>query len=73
MDGYLIDDENDIDMAWLQSASRICITAGASAPERLVQGVVTFLRKQGFDALEEMHGKDEQVSFQPAMLEQELR
>jgi len=69
MEGHLIDDENDIDMAWLKSASRICITAGASAPERLVQGVIAFLQKQGYDDFEEMGGKDEQVSFKPAILE----
>ena len=68
MEGHLIDDERDIDLEWLKSASRICITAGASAPERLVQGVIVFLRKQGFDAVEEMSGKDEPVSFEPARL-----
>lgn len=71
MEGHLIDDEHDIDMAWLKSASRICITAGASAPERLVQDVIAFLQKQGFTAFEEMSGKDEQISFRPAILEQE--
>ena len=69
MRGYLIDDENDIQMKWLKSASTICITAGASAPERLVQGVITFLQEQGFDQFEEMSGKEERVSFEPAILE----
>lgn len=71
MEGHLIDDEHDIDMAWLRSASRICITAGASAPERLVQDVVTFLQKQGFAAVEEMTGKEEKISFRPAILGQD--
>ena len=69
MRGYLIDDENDIQMKWLKSASTICITAGASAPERLVQGVIAFLQEQGFDQFEEMSGKEERVSFEPAILE----
>ena len=69
MRGYLIDDENDIEMKWLKSASTICITAGASAPERLVQGVIAFLQEQGFDQFEEMSGKEERVVFEPAILE----
>lgn len=73
MEGYLIDDENDIDMAWLKSASRVCITAGASAPERLVQAVIVFLQKKGYDAFEEMSGKDEWISFKPAILEKKSK
>lgn len=69
MQGYLIDDETDIDLKWLQSVSSICITAGASAPERLVQGVISFLQTQGFNNFKEMSGTEEKVSFQPATLE----
>ncbi len=69
MNGHLIDDEKDIQMQWLRSASTICITAGASAPERLVQGVIAFLREQGFEKFEEMNGKEERVSFEPATLD----
>lgn len=71
MCGYLIDDESDIEMKWLKGVSTICITAGASAPERLVQGVVAFLQTQGFDAFQEMDGKEERISFKPATLERE--
>lgn len=70
MKGYLIDDEHDIERHWLTGVSTICITAGASAPERLVQGVVTFLQKLGFNQFEEQSGKDENVIFQPAILEE---
>ncbi|MBL4902396.1 4-hydroxy-3-methylbut-2-enyl diphosphate reductase [Desulfocapsa sp. AH-315-G09] len=69
MKGYLIDDEHDIEKRWLHGVSTLCITAGASAPERLVQGVIAFLRKQGFDQFEEIDGKEERVSFKPAILE----
>jgi 4-hydroxy-3-methylbut-2-en-1-yl diphosphate reductase len=69
MRGYLIDDESDIEMKWLKGVSTICITAGASAPERLVQEVIAFLKKEGFDAFQEMAGKEERVSFKPAVLE----
>ncbi len=68
--GYLIDDETDIEMKWLTSVSTICITAGASAPERLVQGVIAFLQEQGFNEFEEMSGAEERVSFKPAVLEE---
>lgn len=69
MQGYLIDDESDIEMKWLTGVSTICITAGASAPERLVQKVVEFLQDQGFNDFEEIEGKEERVSFKPAVLE----
>ncbi len=69
MEGYLIDDAQDIDMKWLRSANSVCITAGASAPERLVQAVSSFLQKQGFSSFEEMSGKEERVVFEPAVLE----
>jgi len=68
MEGYLIDDETDIDMKWLGTVKTVCITAGASAPERLVQGVIQFLQKKGFTTFEEMSGKEEKVVFEPAML-----
>ncbi len=71
MRGYLIDDETDIDMQWLESVTSVCITAGASAPERLVQDVVKFLQAQGFDDFQEMSGKEERISFLPAELEED--
>ncbi len=69
MRGYLIDDESDIETRWLIGVQSVCITAGASAPERLVQAVVLFLRQQGFDAFEEMEGKEEKISFKSAILD----
>jgi len=71
MRGYLIDDERDIDMGWLDAVSTICITAGASAPERLVQGVLQYLLDQGIGEFEEMKGKEERISFLPAELGEE--
>lgn len=69
MRGYLIDDERDIKNHWLRGVSTICITAGASAPERLVQNVIVFLKEQGFDQFEEFSGAEERVSFESAILE----
>ena len=68
MTGYLIDDENDIQLQWLENVSTICITAGASAPERLVQRVIVFLQEYGFDEFQELEGKEEKISFHPARL-----
>jgi 4-hydroxy-3-methylbut-2-enyl diphosphate reductase len=47
IEGYLIDSENDIKLEWLTGKSRIGVTAGASAPELLVQNVVNFLQRNG--------------------------
>lgn len=65
---YLIDDEGDIDPAWLVGAGRVGITAGASAPERLVAGVVSWLGSHGYEGAREMVGREERVRFSPAAL-----
>lgn len=70
MTGYLIDDEQDIRPEWLAGHSGVGVTAGASAPERLVRGVVNWLKEHGAAEVKEMPGKEEQVSFRPAELAQ---
>ena len=61
---YLIDDADDIQPEWLQGKTRIGISAGASAPEHLVQGVVALLRETcPGSRVEEMPGEDETVRF----------
>ena len=47
IEGYLIDNENDIQTGWLENKSCIGVTAGASAPELLVQNVISFLQQHG--------------------------
>ncbi len=47
IEGYLIDSEADIQSLWLQNKTCIGVTAGASAPELLVQNVVNFLQQHG--------------------------
>jgi 4-hydroxy-3-methylbut-2-enyl diphosphate reductase len=47
IEGYLIDSEADIKPAWLQGKIRVGVTAGASAPELLVQNVVNYLQQNG--------------------------
>lgn len=67
--GYLIDDINDIRPEWFEGKKRLGITAGASAPERLVKGVVDWLRDQGVEESLEQKGKEETVVFKPAGLQ----
>jgi 4-hydroxy-3-methylbut-2-enyl diphosphate reductase len=60
---YLIDDAQQVDPAWLIRASTVAVTAGASAPEHLVEELIEFLRQEGFSAMEEVTIKDEDVRF----------
>ncbi|MEP5766305.1 MAG: 4-hydroxy-3-methylbut-2-enyl diphosphate reductase [Halieaceae bacterium] len=62
-EAYLIDSAADIDPAWLQGKSRIGVTAGASAPEILVQQVVAGLRELGAENPLEMAGREENITF----------
>jgi len=67
---YLIDGPEDIDAAWLENREMIGVTAGASAPEILVQQVIDRLRALGADAVKENQGRSENVVF---VLPRELR
>ena len=67
---FLIDGAADIDSAWLQGRKSIGVTAGASAPESLVQGVVERLRQLGAESVRELEGEPENVVF---ALPKELR
>ncbi len=66
---HLIDDRDDIDPSWLKGVTSVGITAGASAPERLVEGVLGWLDEHA-EVVEviEMNGKEERISFKPAVL-----
>jgi 4-hydroxy-3-methylbut-2-enyl diphosphate reductase len=59
---YLIDGIADIDPTWLQDVQKIGVTAGASAPEHLVQEVIAWLRQRG-SAVTEETVIDENVTF----------
>ena len=67
---YLIDGPADIDPAWLVDKTAIGVTAGASAPEVLVQQVIARLRELGATAVLESVGREENVVF---ALPRELR
>ncbi|MDG6786316.1 4-hydroxy-3-methylbut-2-enyl diphosphate reductase [Glaesserella parasuis] len=59
----LIDGPQDIDPNWLQGVTTIGITAGASAPEILVQSVVEHLKTLGVTKVEELEGCEENTVF----------
>lgn len=60
---YLIDDLNEVKTEWLANVNTVAVTAGASAPENLVEALVDSLRQRGFTTLEEMEVKEEDVRF----------
>jgi 4-hydroxy-3-methylbut-2-enyl diphosphate reductase len=60
---YLVDSAADIDPAWLAGADRVGLTAGASAPETLVNAVLGRLRELGAVAIEDLPGVVEDIVF----------
>lgn len=60
---YLIDDATMIDPQWLVGKQAVGVTAGASAPEVLVQGVINALREQGAHTVTEITGREENIEF----------
>ena len=66
----LIDSADEIDPAWVAGRRQIGVTAGASAPEVLVQGVLARLRELGAPAVQELRGEPESMVF---ALPKELR
>jgi 4-hydroxy-3-methylbut-2-en-1-yl diphosphate reductase len=61
--GYLIDDASFLEREWFEGKNAVGVTAGASAPEELVQQVVSRLREWGGVAAEELKGREEHVVF----------
>jgi 4-hydroxy-3-methylbut-2-enyl diphosphate reductase len=70
VEAHLIDDADAIDPVWFVGRRRIGVTAGASAPELLVKGVLDRLQALGAESLRELDGKPEDVVF---ALPKELR
>ncbi|WP_431483456.1 4-hydroxy-3-methylbut-2-enyl diphosphate reductase [Pseudomonas solani] len=60
---YLIDGAEDMKQEWFEGITRVGITAGASAPEVLVQGVIEQLRAWGAEVAVELDGRPENVTF----------
>jgi 4-hydroxy-3-methylbut-2-enyl diphosphate reductase len=60
---YLIDNSQAIDPKWLEGVRTVAITAGASAPEVLVEEVVSYLKERGYGSVEEVEVMPENVRF----------
>ena len=60
----LIDDPNDIHANWFDGVQTIGVTAGASAPEELVQSVISRLKEFGVTTVEELQGLEENMFFE---------
>lgn len=63
--GYLIDDESELDPAWFVGKKAVMVTAGASAPEHFVQGVISRLQRDFGGVVETRTLVEEDVSFEP--------
>ncbi len=69
VEAYLVDDSSDIRREWLEDKYAIGITAGASAPERLVEDVVDWIGKRWSVGYNELQGTEKKMYFKPARLE----
>jgi 4-hydroxy-3-methylbut-2-enyl diphosphate reductase len=70
---HLIDDRSEIDETWLDGVEIVGLTSGASAPEKLVDGVVEWFRGRGVTDIQPYRLVDEDVEFRlPVELRREL-
>ena len=60
---HLVDDETEVDPAWLEGATVVGLTSGASAPERLVDRLLAWLAEQGATEVEELRLTEEHLRF----------
>ena len=70
VEAHLIDGAGEIDPTWIEGRAHVGVTAGASAPDVLVQGVLDRLRELGAASVRELHGEPESMVF---ALPKELR
>jgi len=63
VEAYMVDDASQLRAEWLSGKKRVGVTAGASAPEVLVQGVLERLRQLGVADVRELIGIEEKVTF----------
>jgi len=60
---HLVDDETEVDEAWLADAAAVGVTSGASAPEHLVERMLAWLAERGFGEVEQVPIAEEGVRF----------
>ena len=63
VDSYMVDNAGELRAEWFEGRNRVGLTAGASAPEVLVQSVIARLRELGVVAVRKMSGVEETVKF----------
>jgi 4-hydroxy-3-methylbut-2-en-1-yl diphosphate reductase len=72
--GHLIDFAHEIDEAWLEGASTVGLSSGASVPDNLVQDVLAHLAERGFASVEEFEPVTEKIAFSlPRELAKDLK
>lgn len=74
VDAYMVDTADQLVEAWFSGKQRVGVTAGASAPEELVQAVVAQIKVFGADKVSELRGASENIVFAlpPALRENKL-
>jgi 4-hydroxy-3-methylbut-2-enyl diphosphate reductase len=71
---YLVDDASEIDEGWLVGVGTVGVTSGASVPDDLVMGVLSFLTDRGYPQAEEFTAATETLTFSlPKELRKDLR
>ncbi|NPC95799.1 4-hydroxy-3-methylbut-2-enyl diphosphate reductase [Nocardioides sp. zg-DK7169] len=71
---YRVDDASEIDEAWLEGVRSVSVTSGASVPEELVQGVLSFLAERGYPEARAVHSAEESLIFSlPKELRRDLK
>jgi 4-hydroxy-3-methylbut-2-enyl diphosphate reductase len=60
---FLVNDWGDVNPGWLDDVRNVAVTAGASAPEHLVDQLIASLRDHGYNQLEEVELVEEDVRF----------
>ena len=71
---YRIDDATEIDEAWLEGVRSVSVTSGASVPEDLVDGVLSFLTERGYPDAVAVHTAEESLIFAlPPELRRDIR
>jgi 4-hydroxy-3-methylbut-2-enyl diphosphate reductase len=63
---YLVDNASELQAEWLKGKQHVGLTAGASAPEVLVQKVIARLKQLGAASVYELHGISENGIFPPS-------
>ncbi len=71
---YRVDDASEIDEAWLAGVQTVSVTSGASVPEDLVEGVLSWLAERGYPDAKAVHSAEESLIFAlPPELRRDIR